>query len=306
MRLWLTRDSGIPIRQQLVTQIMLGIVSRDLKPGERMPSTREIARRFRIHANTVSAAYQQLEEEKWLEFRHGSGVYVRDTQPKHDHAALDPLITELAQSARQLGVTRAQLRDHLQSWIEEPAPDHFLLIEPDEQLRRILIFEMQQHVHLRVDGTSAMATDADTMARAVLVVRPSRREVVEQAIPSGADMVVLEIRSVTEPLAAKLKPDFDGLIGIASCWQDFLDAAATMLTSASIAAEQLVLRNTTARGWLRGLDSAAVVICDALTASELSGNLQEKAIPFALISEASLTELQQYEHWLGVTPEKAS
>src|SRR3954467_303418 len=78
MRFWLARNSEVPIREQLVTQITLGILSGDLPAGHKLPSTRELARRFRVHANTVSAAYRQLEDEGLLESRRGSGVYVTD------------------------------------------------------------------------------------------------------------------------------------------------------------------------------------------------------------------------------------
>src|SRR5437868_3938340 len=77
MRLWLSKQSEVPLREQLARQIMFGVLSGDLKPGERLPSTRELARRFRIHPNTVSAAYRDLERAGWLEVRKGSGVYVR-------------------------------------------------------------------------------------------------------------------------------------------------------------------------------------------------------------------------------------
>ncbi|HKG78053.1 MAG TPA: GntR family transcriptional regulator, partial [Pyrinomonadaceae bacterium] len=60
MRIWISKNSEVPIREQLVTQIVLGIVSNDLKVAERLPSTRELARRYDIHANTVSAAYREL------------------------------------------------------------------------------------------------------------------------------------------------------------------------------------------------------------------------------------------------------
>ncbi len=66
MRLWLSKNSDVPLREQLTTQIMLGIVSEDLRVGQRLPSTRELARRFRIHANTVSAAYRELAKQGWL------------------------------------------------------------------------------------------------------------------------------------------------------------------------------------------------------------------------------------------------
>jgi DNA-binding transcriptional regulator YhcF (GntR family) len=60
MRLWLAKNSEVPLREQLATQIVLGITSGDLKSGERLPNTRELARRFSIHSNTVSAAYREL------------------------------------------------------------------------------------------------------------------------------------------------------------------------------------------------------------------------------------------------------
>ena len=55
MRLWISKNSEVPIREQLVTQIILGIVSNDLKAKQRLPSTRDLARRYEVHANTVSA-----------------------------------------------------------------------------------------------------------------------------------------------------------------------------------------------------------------------------------------------------------
>jgi GntR family transcriptional regulator len=74
MRLWISKNSEVPIREQLVTQIVLGIASSDLRVAERLPSTRELARRYDIHANTVSAAYRELAKRGWVEFRKGSGV----------------------------------------------------------------------------------------------------------------------------------------------------------------------------------------------------------------------------------------
>src|SRR2546430_15643895 len=78
MRLWLSKSSEVPLREQLVTQIRLGIISGDLSTRQRLPSTRELARRFRIHANTVSAAYRELHRNGWVDFRKGRGVYVRE------------------------------------------------------------------------------------------------------------------------------------------------------------------------------------------------------------------------------------
>ena len=74
MRIWLSKTSAVSLQEQLKTQIVLGIVSADLPPGERLPSTSEIGRRFRIHPNTVRAAYRALAAAGWVDRRQGSGV----------------------------------------------------------------------------------------------------------------------------------------------------------------------------------------------------------------------------------------
>src|SRR5258708_39685326 len=77
MRFWITKNSELPVREQLVRQVLLGILSEDLPAGQRLPSVRALARRHNIHANTVSAAYHDLLQKGWLELRRGSGLYVR-------------------------------------------------------------------------------------------------------------------------------------------------------------------------------------------------------------------------------------
>src|ERR671933_2150064 len=107
MRLWLSKNSDVPLREQLVRQIMLGVVSDDLKPGQRLPSTRELARRFRIHSNTVSAAYRELAERGWVELRRGSGIYVKaregDSALPETGLELDQLIAVFLNVARTRG-----------------------------------------------------------------------------------------------------------------------------------------------------------------------------------------------------------
>ena len=41
MRLWLNRTGEVSLREQLITQIVLSILSREMLPGHRLPSTRD-------------------------------------------------------------------------------------------------------------------------------------------------------------------------------------------------------------------------------------------------------------------------
>src|SRR5579859_7674691 len=138
MRLWLNRTAEVSLREQLTTQIRLAILCRDLTPGQRLPSTRELARRFGIHANTASAAYRELESAGWLEFRHGSGVYVRATRPAAPGTgegaieyAIDTLIGEMMAKTRKLGASAAQVHARLRHWEQMAPPARWLVIEPD-------------------------------------------------------------------------------------------------------------------------------------------------------------------------------
>ena len=131
MRLWLNRTGEVSLREQLITQVVLGILCKELLPGQRLPSTRELARRFGIHANTVSAAYRELEREGWLEFRHGSGVYVQATRPAaplSPEIAVDQLIGEMAAKGRRLGAPEAFVRSRLRRWLSVEPPTHWLVI----------------------------------------------------------------------------------------------------------------------------------------------------------------------------------
>src|SRR3982751_3255791 len=110
MRLWISKSSEVPIREQLVPQIVLGIVSNDLKVAERLPSTRDLARRYEIHANTVSSAYRELARRGWVEFRKGSGVYVRarNNETLDNGLALDQLIARFFRNLRGGGYSLAE------------------------------------------------------------------------------------------------------------------------------------------------------------------------------------------------------
>ena len=298
MQLWFSHASGISLPEQLKTQIVLGILSGDLVPGHRLPSTRDLARRYNLHPNTVSAGYRQLQKDRWVEFRRGSGVYVRDTKPETSSSlAPDRLIANLLKSARELNVPLSEVRARVRLWLDAHPPDHFLLIEADEELRKILASEMQQAVTFPVQSCSPQDSNlADGARNAIAVSLSNHAKAARQALPAGIELQQLSTRSVPTSLAPWLPAPTGALVATASRWPEFLKLAKTILTAAGFHADSLLFRDARKSDWQRGLKQATVVICDSLTAQTLPKGCLP--IVFPLLSEASATELRRYQEFI--------
>jgi DNA-binding transcriptional regulator YhcF (GntR family) len=305
MRLWLNHSAEISLREQLITQVILGILTREMPPGERLPSTRELARRFSIHSNTASAAYRQLEQEGWVEFRHGSGVFVAKARPA---AARTPelapdqmigqLIGELAVKARRMGVPDALLRSHLRRWLSFEPPARWLLIEPDANLRQIVMHEMEGNLALPVIGCAPDDCGAaEILDRSIPICLPSKAAAVRKLLPAGTELTVLQVHPVTTELQARLQrylPEHAAdLIGIASRWQDFQRIAQTLLVAVGLRPECLLVRDPARPGWKRGLEATSGVVCDAVVAQELPKSCFPMV--FRLLGEESFAQLRTLE-----------
>jgi DNA-binding transcriptional regulator YhcF (GntR family) len=299
MRLWLSRSSDVSIRDQLVTQIVLSILSGELKPGQRLPSTRELARRFHIHPNTVSAGYRELARNQWVEFLKGSGIFVRKQKPDSPSQtlALDQLITNFFRSARDTGANLSIIRSRLRHWLEMQPPDRFLLIESDVALAQILISEIQAAATLPVEScdVSARMTDAQLVG-AIPLALSMNEKTVRRALPESTELLILHLGSAGASLAPHLPAPSSALVGIASGWPVFLKTARTMLLAAGFPPECLVLRDASKPNWQRGLKQVAAIVCDSVTSRELKD--MPRVLVFRLLSESSLQDLSRYEEFL--------
>lgn len=301
MRIWLSKSSEVPLREQLATQILLGIVSNDLKPGQKLPSTRELARRYDIHSNTVSAAFQDLERRGWVEFRKGSGVYVRElsadaaTDPKLE---LDQLISTLLQVARERGHSLGEIQSRVKRWLESQPPDHFLVIEPDEEMRNILIAEIKEATGFQVSGAGIDdCSRPEVLAGAAPVAMYGQGDAVRAALPPDAPCLLLRLRSVPGTIAGQERPSADSLLTVVSRWSDFLKWARTILVAAALDPDAMSFRDAREKGWQKGLTSSAMVITDALTATRLPSGCRTRV--FRIIADSSLDELRNFKEFLA-------
>jgi DNA-binding transcriptional regulator YhcF (GntR family) len=290
MKIWISKNSEIPVREQIVTQIALGIVSGDLRAGEKLPSTKEISRRFGIHSNTVGAAYQKLSGQNLIEFKTGSGFFVSENEaPDFDgEFRLDQLIAEFFRSAQALGFPVVEIQKHLQKWLDIQPPEGFLVIETDENLRAILVEEIKQATNFPVDSASFedFQMKQSNCIYAAMIDEMSK---IQMILPPEKTCLYLKARSIPESMTGETRPPAEDLIAVVSGWKKFLVWAKTFLIAANVENDSIVLRSTEESDWQKGLKNASMIICDSLTAKRFPEDKRIRA--FQIVSDDSLAEL---------------
>jgi GntR family transcriptional regulator len=71
-------NDGAPIYRQLKDRVIAMMLDGLLKPGDALPSVRQVAAEYQLNPITVSRAYQELADEALVEKRRGLGMYVTE------------------------------------------------------------------------------------------------------------------------------------------------------------------------------------------------------------------------------------
>ena len=77
-----TWNDTTPIYLQLKERVVAMMLDGVLKPGDALPSVRQVAADFQLNPITVSRAYQELVDENRVEKRRGLGMYVTEGAPE--------------------------------------------------------------------------------------------------------------------------------------------------------------------------------------------------------------------------------
>ncbi len=127
--------SGQPIYLQIVEQIRQKVVKGELKPGDQLPTVRQLATDLRVNFNTVARAYRLLDEAGLISTQHGRGTYIWEpVSPDQMQAirqqGLESLTRRYLSSAGQLGCAPQEIarvvNQMLEQWQESgelPKPD---------------------------------------------------------------------------------------------------------------------------------------------------------------------------------------
>lgn len=88
-----------PIYSQIADRVTFAIASGALRPGELVPSVRELAKQLVVNPNTVARAYRELQADGLLDAVRGTGMAVTGEAPERCRASRRDLVRERLRAA---------------------------------------------------------------------------------------------------------------------------------------------------------------------------------------------------------------
>ena len=117
-------SSGVPVYRQIIDQVATGMATGALKPGDQLPTVRQLAVDLAINPNTVVRAYRELEIRGVLETQQGTGTFISSKKIKPDKAErerrLDQIAGEFVARAGAGGFTVNDLMERLRDMQQAP------------------------------------------------------------------------------------------------------------------------------------------------------------------------------------------
>ncbi|MDT0448722.1 GntR family transcriptional regulator [Streptomyces hesseae] len=104
-------SSSVPLGEQIAGGLRGAIADGSVRPGERLPSAREVAASLGVNMHTVLRGYQQLRDEGLIELRRGRGAVVTGGTATSGRARLTARARELVAESRALGLSDDDIVD---------------------------------------------------------------------------------------------------------------------------------------------------------------------------------------------------
>lgn len=134
--LQLQPESHVPLYVQLRDQLRSLVHSGDLRPGDRIPASRELAAQLGVHRTTVANAYSELESEGLIQGHVGRGTYIRAASESLKFSPPPPATNNGASVRWESLFVEDRGEDGLHR-LSQPAPKDsisFVLARPDDRL----------------------------------------------------------------------------------------------------------------------------------------------------------------------------
>jgi len=125
MMIFVDSKSRVPIYEQIKEQIIMLINTGIYKPGDRLPSIRNLSNQLNINVNTIKHSFAELESEGVIVSIQGKGMFVAEKPLENENIlnnALDE-ITRTVRSGMMRGVSKEQVKDLIERIYKEGGND---------------------------------------------------------------------------------------------------------------------------------------------------------------------------------------
>lgn len=117
MKLIISNSSEKPIYEQIVVQIKGLIIHDELTEGEMLPSIRNLAKELQISVITTKRAYEELENERFIETVPGKGTFVasqnKELLKEKKMKIIEEKLSDVVDESKSFGVTYEELSEML-------------------------------------------------------------------------------------------------------------------------------------------------------------------------------------------------
>lgn len=294
MQIRIRRNSGVPVKDQIRAQIELAMLSGDLPRGSRLPPIRTWARKLRVHANTISAAYRDLSASGHVVVRSGSGVFV---EPRPRRTALQTTIAARLRAAVEealaSGLGKEDIFAAVARFAEPHSPEAILVVDPSTEMGAVYASEIREAL-----GATVLVSTLDELdlnpklaAGVVVAVLPYHVGRVEGVASLGR----LVVFTLSVPTPEALIPDgvTSGMVLVVSESPIFLSFARVSLKSVlSDDFEIVTCALQDERQWRRFLGASDVILADAVSGPRLVRAGAKGITRLRLLSDDSLARLK--------------
>jgi GntR family transcriptional regulator len=293
----LNRRGGVPVRDQLVAQLELKILGGEIPLGQRLPSVRSLARRLKVHHNTVSAAYQALEDSGHVELRRGAGVFVRRSGATAfaEARGLDEMIRIALHTALSKGFSGREVRLAVERWLAAAPPDRVVVVDPAREMGELLVHEIERSVGVPASSCTPgdVAREPGLLSGALALMLPYHVETVRRLAP-GAAVEVLTLEVAEEDRRAVSALPVGSIVLVVSRSPTVLPFASVFMRSLrgdEILVEPRLFSAT--KEWRRLARHADMVFADGLSADAVRRAGARKLREFRVVTDSAVARLKQ-------------
>ncbi len=298
----LNRKGGVPLHDQLLTQLELKILGGAIAQGARLPSVRVLARRLGLHANTVSSAYRALETAGHVELRRGAGVFVRPGAPTtlEEVRGLDEIVRFAVNAALRQGHTGAEIREAVERWLRAAPAARVVVVDRQAPTAELVALEVRAALGVPASGCTLeqLEQQPDLASGALVLVVPYHAAKVAR-LSRGAAIQVIHVDASPADRKAILALPAGAMMLVVSRSSNLLKFAVALV--GGLRGDEVLVETRLAScrsEWRRLLPAADVVFADLLSAPEVHAASPRRLRELHLLTDADLAQVGRA---LGVT-----